>query len=256
MEVVSERLEDCAVGVVRFSDGDRNYLSPELLERVAGCYRDLEEQACRAIVLTTESRHFCAGAHFSGDDPGRSRSTRTSSPLYDRVPALFDRAVPVIAVVDGAAIGGGLGFALSADFRFAGPNARFSANFSQIGLSPGFGLTKTLPEAVGAREAAKLFYTGRRIDSLEATRIGLCESASPSREDAFAAALEFAREIASSAPASIRAIYNSMHAGRAEMIRKTLESELLQQQPLYGTADFKEGVLAARERRAPQFEGR
>lgn len=255
IKVTTSHDEASAVGHVRFADGERNYLSPELLAAISEAYADLEDAGARAVVLSTPSKHFCAGANFSGDDPGRSRAEREFPPIYEEVPGLFDRRIPVVAVVDGAAIGGGLGLAMSADFRIAGPAARFAANFAQIGLSPGFGLSHTLPAAIGRREAARLLYTGRRIGPDEAGRINLCDSVAESREAAEADALAFAREIATSAPGAIHAIHTLLNPDTPTAVRAALEDEFAHQRVLYGTEDFREGVSAGRERRSPRFRG-
>ena len=255
IEITTTQDDESPVGIVRFADGERNHLSPDLLVGISDAYASLQDAGCRAIVLSTPSRHFCAGAQFGGEDPGLSRSKRATSPIYDLVPRVFDRKIPVIAVVDGAAIGGGLGLAMSADFRVAGPTARFSANFAQIGMSQGFGLTFTLPRAIGRDQASRLLYTGRRIGAEEAVRIGLCNSVAESRVAAEAEALVFAREIATSAPLAIHAIHALLNPEIPEIIRATLDKEHAHQRPLYGTDDFREGVTAAVERRPALFRG-
>jgi enoyl-CoA hydratase/carnithine racemase len=87
--------------------------------------------------------------------------------------------LPVVAAVQGAAIGGGLGLAMAADLRVASPESRFAANFSLLGFHHGFGLTVTLPLAVGHQAALDLLYTGRRIDGTTAHRLGLCDTLVP-----------------------------------------------------------------------------
>lgn len=255
IEVTATRYRSGDVGLVRFADGERNHLSPALITKLADAYEDLERSGCRSIVLSTPSRHFCAGAHFAGDDPGKSRAERPRAPIYELVPRLFARTIPVVAVVDGAAIGGGLGLAMSADFRVAGPTARFSANFAQIGMSPGFGLTYTLKRAVGHSHAARLLYTGQRIGPEEAARIGLCDSVAGTREAAEAAALSLAGEIATSAPMAVQAIHELLNSEAPALIRATLDREYARQRPLYATKDFREGVAATRERRVANFTG-
>ena len=90
---------------------------------------------------------------------------------------LFANPTPVVAAIQGAAVGGGLGLALMADFRVASPEARFSANFARLGFHHGFGLTVTLPRLVGQQRAAEMLYTGQRVKSDEALRIGLAQCA-------------------------------------------------------------------------------
>ena len=90
---------------------------------------------------------------------------------------IFRDKKPIVAAVHGAAIGGGLGLAVSADFRVTCPEARFAANFTKLGFHPGFGLTATLPELVGKNNAELIFYTSRRVTGEEATRWALPMSA-------------------------------------------------------------------------------
>ena len=118
--------------------------------------------SCRAIVLRSEGRHFCAGLDFAHN------RDQDIAALYRNALRLFAAPLPVVAAVQGSAIGGGLGLALSADFRFATPQSRFSANFSRLGFHHGFGLTVTLPRVVGEQRAADLLYSGRRVDGAEA----------------------------------------------------------------------------------------
>ena len=109
-----------------------------------------------------------------GDRRG-AEGRRRARHLYKEATRLFRARKPVVAAVHGAAVGGGLGLALVADFRVTCAEARFSANFNRLGFHPGFGLTTTLPRLVGPQQAALLFYTGRRIAGDEAVRIGLAD---------------------------------------------------------------------------------
>ena len=112
----------------------------------------------------------------------------------------------------GAAVGGGLGLALVADFRVTCQEARFSANFNRLGFHPGFGLTATLPRLVGAQQAALLFYTGRRIPGDEAVRIGLADLLVPQAE-VRSAAQALALEIAQSAPLAVMSTRETVRRG-------------------------------------------
>jgi enoyl-CoA hydratase/carnithine racemase len=157
--------------------------------------------------------------------------------------------------VQGAAIGGGLGLALVADFRVASPESRWSANFARLGFHHGFGLTVTLPAIVGQQKALDLLYTGRRIDGAEAHRIGLADHLVPLdqvREKARAVALE----IAEAGPLAVRSIRRTMRRGLADRIRIATDHELVEQDWLRATEDFKEGIQSSAERRPPRFQGR
>src|SRR3954471_24996992 len=143
-----------------------------MIRRIADLYAHLASDTdARVVVLCAQGKHFCAGADFSGD-----RTTgRGPRELYAEAIRLFEAPLPVVAAVQGAAIGGGLGLACSADFRVASPQARFSANFAQLGFHHGFALSATLPPIIGQQHALDLLYTGRRIDGAEAARIGLAD---------------------------------------------------------------------------------
>ncbi len=235
-----------------------NFFDVELIRSLAETYESLDaEPLCRAIVLCSDGRHFCAGADFTGHS-NRSSAQRRSSDigdLYKEAVRLFETKTPVVAAIQGAAIGGGLGLACSADFRVACERSRFSANFARLGFHHGFGLTVTLPALVGQQHALELLYSGRRISGAEAFDIGLCDEFSETSE-VRAAAHARAAEIARSAPLAVRSIRETMRGGLAERVRKASERELAEQDRLRRTADWSEGVRAAGERRVPKFEGR
>ena len=168
---------------------------------------------------------------------------------------LFRTSKPIVAAVQGAAVGGGLGLAMVADFRVTCPEARFCANFTRLGFHPGFGLTTTLPEVIGKTNAALMFYTSRRVTGEEAHRWGLADLLVP-QDQVREAALRLAAEIAENAPLALIATRATMRADLAERVRKATEHELEEQSRLRKTDDFKEGVKAMAERRVPNFAGR
>jgi 2-(1,2-epoxy-1,2-dihydrophenyl)acetyl-CoA isomerase len=156
--------------------------------------------------------------------------------------------------VQGAAIGGGLGLACSADFRVAAPEARFAANFARLSFHHGFGLTVTLPAIVGNQRALELLYIGRRLPGDEALGIGLCDRLAPLAE-VRAAAREFAREIASSGPLAVRSIRQTMRGQLGDAVAAATEREDAEQIRLRATEDFSEGIRASAARREPKFTG-
>jgi len=145
--------------------------------------------------------------------------------------------------------------ALSADFRVASAESRFAANFSRLGFHHGFGLTVTLPDAVGQQAASSLLYTGRRIGGAEALAIGLCDRLADTTDDVLAEARAMAVELASAAPLSVRAIRATLRRGLPERVREATEIEQGEQDRLRRTEDFAEGVAASSQRREPQFKG-
>src|SRR5262249_46665183 len=134
---------------------------------------------CRAIVLASQGKSFCAGANFTrpadASQPREQGSGLNVKSLYVEALRLFATTKPIVAAIQGPAIGGGLGLALVADFRVTCPEARFSANFTKLGFHPGFGLTVTLPQLIGFNKACLMFYTSRRLKGDEAYQIGLAD---------------------------------------------------------------------------------
>jgi enoyl-CoA hydratase/carnithine racemase len=226
-----------------------NYFDTALLCELADAFEDLAGgNWCRAIVLTSEGKHFCAGLEFS-----RSRDQDIGA-LYDHALRLFAAPLPVVAAVHGSAVGGGLGLTMSADFRVASPSSRFSANFSRLGFHHGFGLTVTLPRAIGEQRAAELLFTGRRVGGAEASAIGLCDEL-VDEADVLASAHALAGQIAGSGPLAVRSIRATLRRGLVDRIRNALEIELAEQEGLRRTSDFSEGLRAYSERREPRFTG-
>lgn len=238
------------VATVELRRPPTNFFSLDLIEGIADALFAIDDDRdCRAAVLCAEGKHFCAGADFGGG--GRSY---TSQDLYGAAVRIFRAKTPVVAAVQGAAIGGGLGLALSADFRVAAPEARFSANFARLGFHQGFGLSETLPALVGQQKAAELLYTGRRIDGEEAAAIGMADYLVP-LDQLRAKATELAAEIAGSAPLAVRSIRETLRGDLADKIQAATDHEAVVQAELQTTNDFKEGTRAMAERRPPDFKG-
>ncbi len=238
------------VAEVRLLRPPNNFFSFQMIDAVASAWEELDDdRGCRAIVLSAEGRHFCAGADFSSSGP-----TYSTEDLYAAATRLFRTATPVVAAVQGAAIGGGLGLALAADFRVAAPEARFSANFARLGFHHGFGLSVTLPRVVGEQRAAELLYTGRRIDGETAGSIGLADRVVP-LDELRTEAHALAAEIAVSAPLAVTSIRSTLRGDLADRVEQATAHELVEQQRLRLTTDFAEGTIAMAERRPPRFIG-
>ena len=242
------------VGIAEITRAPNNYFDIPLIRALAGAFQQFDaDPAIRSILLCSEGKNFCAGADFSVP-PEQTVGDRQGGNLYQQAVRLFRVAKPVVAAVQGAAVGGGLGLSLVADFRVASPESRFTANFNRLGFHPGFGMSITLPRVVGEQKAALLFYTGRRISGEEAHAMGLVDVLAP-QPHLRAAALALAAEIAQSAPLAVMATRSTLRRGLADEIAAITDHELSQQQLHFETADFKEGVRAMAERRAPVFEG-
>jgi len=246
------------VATVEIRRPPHNFFDVHMIGEIAAAYAALDSTAdCRAIVLASQGKSFCAGANLGGNDASADAGTRDASTLnlYREAVRLFRTNKPVIAAVQGPAIGGGLGLAVSADFRVTCAEATFSANFTRLGFHPGFGLTVTLPELIGKNPAALLFLTGRRIKGDEAHRIGLADVL-VAQAEVRNAAVALAQEIAGSAPLGVVATRATLRRGLADRVSEATDRELLEQSRLRKTEDFKEGVRASSERREPKFVGR
>ena len=239
------------VAVVEFARPPNNFFNVDLLAALADALESLAaDGAARAIVMRGRGKHFCAGADFSG---GGGRDTDVGD-LYGQALRLFRQPLPVVTAIQGAAIGGGLGLALVADFRVAGPEARFAANFAELGIHQGFGLSVTLPSLIGQQHAIDLLYTGRRIGSEEARRLGLVDQVTTG-DQLLTRAHSLAAQIASSAPLAVRSIRSTMRGHLVQEVARVLAHERSEQEALMASADFQEGIAAASTRRMPRFSG-
>jgi enoyl-CoA hydratase/carnithine racemase len=236
---------------VTIDNPPHNYFDRTLLAGLAErCELLAAQPGCRVVVIASTGPDFCAGA-----DLRRPAPANDPRGLYREALRLFALEIPVVAAVQGRAIGGGVGLACAADFRVCGPSSRFDLNFARIGLHHGFGLSITLPELVGPQRAAELCLTARRIDGPEAVQLGLCDRLAPTDHELLAVADELAVAIAGSAPLAVRAMRASLRGDRLERIRAALDREQDRQLELAGTADLREGIAAARDRRPPRFVG-
>ena len=247
------------VATVEIRRPPNNFLDVDLIANLATVLERLDDDVrVRSIVLAAEGKHFCAGANIKKrlDDEaaGKLQLTRPRH-LYHEAQRLVQTRKPIVAAVQGAAVGGGLGVALAADLRVASPEARFSANFARLGFHHGFALSVTLPRTVGAQKAAELLYTGARIGGEEAVRIGMCDRLVPA-DELRAAAVAFATEIATSAPLAVRSIRETLRDGLVDEVRAATARERAEQERLQRTDDWKEGVAAVAARREPDFSGR
>jgi 2-(1,2-epoxy-1,2-dihydrophenyl)acetyl-CoA isomerase len=242
------------VAIVELQRPPDNPVDVELVRSLADAFDHLEaDLQCRAIVLCSAGKHFSAGARLGGtSDPIQESSALDQNPLYDQAVRLFRGSVPIVAAVHGAAVGAGLGLVLAADFRVVAAQARLAANFARLGFHPGFGISATLPRAIGEAAAADLLYTGRRIGGEEAVAIGLCQRLAP-LDQVRAVAHAWAADIAGSAPLAVRAIRRTLRTGLADLVQATTRREHAEQVVLRATGDYTEGVRAYAERRPGDF---
>jgi enoyl-CoA hydratase/carnithine racemase len=252
------------VGLIEIRRPPLNFFNVSLINQIADALEEFDRDIeIRASVLAAQGKAFCAGADFS--DPVRQQQEERAQTdpaanlpinhLYVQAVRIFRNKKPIVAAVHGAAIGGGLGLAVAADFRVTCPEARFSANFTKLGFHPGFGLTVTLPDLIGKNNAELMFYTSRRVTGEEAYKWGLANELVP-QDQVRSASMKLAGEIAECSPLGLLSTRATMRAGLADRVLAATNHELIEQTKLRATEDFKEGVKAVEERRAANFRGR
>lgn len=212
------------------------------------------DPAIRCMVLASEGRIFCAGADLASADGFGGVGADPLREFYAQAIRLFAVRKPVVAAIQGAAVGAGLGLAVAADFRVAAPEARFAGNFTRLGFHPGFGLTVTLPRLIGAQRALEMFMTSARYKADVMAQWGLVDRLVDSG-GAMAGAQQLASEIAENAPLATIATRATLRAGLADAVRAQLDHEYAEQAVLRATADYAEGVASVFERRSARFIG-
>lgn len=244
-----------AVALTLIDRPPNNHVSVTMMRDLADAFDALDaDPRCRAVVLATEGKVFCGGADL-GEPRGLVRGDGAGiNPLYQEAVRLFSNKKPIIAAVQGAAVGAGLGLSLVADFRIAAPEARFAANFVKLGFHAGFGISHTLPRLIGLQKASLMLQTARRIKAEQALAWGLVDAVVP-LERVRAEAIALAQEIAENAPLAVLSTRATLREGLAAAVKAQTDHEFAEQQRLMRTQDFAEGVRSVHERRAGVFIG-
>ena len=210
----------------------------------------------RAVILTSEvERVFCAGADL------KERRTMSQveagafvAKLRNSFTALSDCPLPVIAAVEGAALGGGLEIAVSADFIVAGEAALFGLPETSLAIIPGAGGTQRLPRLIGAARAKELIFTARRITAGEAKEYGIVQHVTE-KGGSFAKAFQIAQEIAKNGPVGVRCAKVAVNTGMQCDLNSGMEVERACYAQTIPTKDRMEGLAAFAEKRKPRFTG-
>lgn len=236
---------------------NRNSMTPEMLSAFGQAVRDAAaDRDARCVIITGTGSSFCAGADFKSDLLER-RQQAPPDAQYEVYGAFLDILkiqVPVIAAMQGHAVGGGLGLALVCDARIANKEARYGANFVRLGLSPGMAISYMLPRLVGLPKALELMLTGRIVTGAEAADLGLANYAVDDTE-VLDRARALAAEIASAAPLAVRWTKELTYRNLAWDPESAARIEGAFQAFTGQTRDFREGVAALLDKRPPQFSG-
>jgi enoyl-CoA hydratase/carnithine racemase len=232
----------------------RNAVTAGMLEELASALgRAAADPRARVVVLSGEGPDFCAGADLGELEAaaGGAQSLGYGRPLEEALDAVTHHPLPVVAVIQGAALGAGCQLAVAADLAVAAEDARLGIPSARLGVVTGFDILRRLVGAVGAKRAGELLLAGRTVTGEEAARWGLVNEAVPA-ERLPARGEELAGQVAAGAPLSVRTSKRGI--GLAVDGPDPAEFEMMAAQVM-GSADLKEGLRAFRERRAPRFEG-
>lgn len=255
------------VAVLTLNRPDRlNALNPRLLGELVDALAEARaDDSAHVLILTGVGRGFCVGPDLEQVQPAQlSQNGHKGYGAPPEVHLILSRTLPLmladlgkptIAAVNGLAVGGGLGLALACDIRIASEAARFSSLLIQRALAPDSGTSYWLPRLVGFARAAELMYTGEMIDAREAERIGLVSRVVPP-DNLLAAATGLAGRIAAGPPLALRLTRDLLQASREATLAQQLDREVAGLQTCLVTEDFREGLAAFQEKRAPRFVGR
>ena len=245
------------VKVVTLSRPDAaNALNTAMGEELLATWTSLAKDASiRVAVLTGAGRFFCAGADLKERDGMSDRQWSDQHVMFEAmIRAQLACPFPLIAAVNGAAMGGGCEMALACDFAWASNTARLGLPEAGLGIIPGLGGTQYLLRAAGERRAAELLMSGLPIDAAEALSFGIVNRVTPP-DELMPQVLERTRVIAGKAPLSIRALKTVLRGGGALPLDQAMDLELSQYNLLFPTADRREGIAAFNQRRTPVFQG-
>jgi E-phenylitaconyl-CoA hydratase len=225
------------------------------LGQILTSFRD-DDALWVAIITGAGERAFCAGADVKTMLPFMADEC-LDTPWH--MPATIMRGLelwkPVIAAVNGIALGGGMELALSCDIRIASEKASFGLPEVKLGLIPGWGGTQRLPRVIPWAKAAEMLFTGQSINAQEAYRIGLVNQVVPP-DQVMATAMKWAELLCVPAPLAVRAAKEAMYKGASLNLRDGLGLEWALERYIFGTEDFTEGTKAFTEKRAPQFKAK
>ncbi len=245
------------VKVITLSRPDAaNALNTAMGEELLALWTGLAKDASvRVAVLTGAGRFFCAGADLKERDGMSDQAWSDQHVMFEAmIRAQLSCPFPVIAAVNGAAMGGGCEMALACDFAWASQTARLGLPEVGLGIIPGLGGTQYIVRAAGERRAAELLMSGLPIDAVRALDFGLVNHVAPP-DELMPQVLERARVIAGKAPLSVKALKKVVRGGAALPLDRAMALELVEYNRLFKTKDRREGVAAFNQKRTAVFKG-
>ena len=235
-----------------------NALNKEVIGELTNCLRGLRrDNSLRAVILIgAGEKAFVAGADVKAMAQMNSMDARHFAKIGQNLTKLIEGFnKPIIAAVNGFALGGGCELVLACHIRIASENAKFGQPEVGLGLIPGFGGTQRLPRLVGRGIAAELIVTGKIIDADYAEKIGLVNSVVP-QENLFEVCEAMAKQIAKNSPLAVALSLDAIHHGLEHTLDEALNYEASEFGFIFGSHDMKEGTMAFVEKRKPNFKGK
>eukprot|EP01104_Vermistella_antarctica_P009769 TRINITY_DN2542_c0_g1_i1.p1 TRINITY_DN2542_c0_g1~~TRINITY_DN2542_c0_g1_i1.p1 ORF type:complete len:313 (+),score=40.85 TRINITY_DN2542_c0_g1_i1:29-940(+) len=258
--VVSKDKEDPSVVIITFNrPKNLNALSQNLGDSFKNVIEDISTKtdgSVRCVVVTGAGRAFSAGGDLDflqkRQVTASEENSRTMLAFYKRFLHVRTLPVPVIACINGPAVGAGMCLTLACDMRVAAKDAKMSVNFVRLGLHPGMASTHFLAKICGPQQASRLLLTGETITGEEAKDLGIVVDA-VEKEQVLERALVLARSVAAAAPEAVRATVRSLRLQQDVGMEQAIQREADAQAHSYTSADYKEGISAIIERRKPNF---
>lgn len=238
--------------------GTRNACSMSMWLAIRDAFRELAESDARVVVLTGANGDFCSGADIvksEGSSGWEGNKLTAMRVLGQSVLAVHECPIPVVAKVDGYAVGAGFGLALAADLLWCSDRARLSAVFAKLGLSLDYGSSWLLAQRIGVHKAKELAFTAEMMDAARADQLGLVNAVVPAADldDAVAALTD---RIAAAAPMALSMTKRMLDHAATSSLAQALETEALAQNVNLGTEDLVEALTAFSEKRPAVFHGR
>ena len=261
-KVRAERAGD-VVTVTIDNPASKNACTGDMWVAIGRTFRDLAYSGTRCVVLTGANGEFCAGADLTGGGEasaadGAARQANQLDGmrvLGDTVLAVHDCPVPVVAKVDGVAVGAGFGLALAADMTWCSDRSRFSAIFAKRGISLDFGTSWLLRQRIGVHRAKQLALTAEMVPAPRALELGFVNAVVPV-DELDAATDEVVQTIAGGPPIALSMTKRELDNASGSSLAQALETEALAQSVNVHTEDIGEAMTAFFERRPPKFSGR
>ncbi len=250
-----------AIGIITLNKPENlNALSPELHVELIDIMNRLPlEKDLLVVIITGAGKAFSAGGDLDGflsrSISHQERSGAADLFNNDMARKFLNVEIPLIAAINGAAVGGGFTLSLTCDLRIASEEARFGAVFARVGLSPEYGSSFLLSRIVGLTKASELILTAKMFDAKEALDIGLVNEVVQA-DKLMERAKELAQQIASLPPLSVRMAKRTIRHGLESTLSQALNFEELAETHCFSSLDHQEAVRAFLEKRKPKFQGR